>query len=289
MTTGIFEGQKFDGIMTQIEANHLALVESGRAGNDVLAADHKLEIEPMKRSKLGNSLIVALTKSFPTLAADKLEPVIGELRKKTFDSSKVDAVMAMDSKLDRKQVEVVFDALVDVDDPEPTKKTNEEEEPAKDCAECKGKDGKHGKDCKMGKDAAAAEEERKEKEAKDRKAKDGKRGKDGDPEDSPVTKEAMDSALETQRIRFRDADQAKRDVRPVVGDVVAMDSAAEIYGFALDQMKIDRTGITDANALKALFKLGHSQQDASAAPVVAMDSNTVGDVLKQFPNLGRIR
>ena len=64
MTTGIYNGQKYDGIMTQIEANHLALVESGRAGNDVLAADKQMENPPMARTKLGNSLIVGFDHSF---------------------------------------------------------------------------------------------------------------------------------------------------------------------------------------------------------------------------------
>ena len=288
MTTGIYNGQKYDGIMTQIEANHLALVESGRAGNDVLAADKQMENPPMARTKLGNSLIVALTTAFPTLTADKLEPAFSAARRKSFNKTACgDAVMAMDSKLDRRQVEVVMDALVDVDDPEPAKKDNEDPEPAKDCAECHGKDGKHSKDCKMGKDAAE-EEEKEKKAAKDKAAKD-KKAKDGDPEDSPVTKEAMDAALESQRVRFRDADQAKRDVRPVVGDVVAMDSAGEIYGFALDQMSIEHKDISDVNALKALFKLGASNRSGAAAPSMAMDSDSVSEAIEAFPGLGRIR
>lgn len=283
MTTGIYEGQKFDGIMTQIEANHLALVESGRAGNDVLAADNKLrENSPMKRTKLGNSLIVALTTAFPTLAQDKLEPIVGVARRKSFNKPACgDAIMAMDSKLDRKQVEVVMDALVDVDDPEPTKKDNEEPEGAKDCAECHGKDGKHGKDCKMGKDSEEDDEEEEEPKvkAKDKKAKDAE----------PVTKEAMDSALAAQRQQFKDADQAKRDVRPVVGDVVAMDSAAEIYGFALDQMSIDHKGVTEVAALKAMFKLGAERRDAPAVAVMAMDSDSVSEAIKVFPGLGGMK
>lgn len=290
MTTGIYAGRKYDGIMTQIEANHLALVESGRAGNDVLAADNKLEIEPMKRSKLGNSLIVALTTAFPTLAADKLEPTLAIARHKTFDKSKAgDAIMAMDSSLNRKQVEVVMDALVDVDDPEPTKKDNEDPEPAKDAAcDCDMPNGKHAKDCASMKAADEDETEaeaKREKEAKDKKAKD-KAAKDGEP----VTKQAMDSALAAQREQFREADQAKRDVRAVVGEVVAMDSAAEIYGFALDQMSVEHKGISDVNALKAIFKLAESNKQTSTSPaVMAMDANSVTDAIARFPGLGRIR
>jgi uncharacterized protein len=38
------EGEKYDGRMTQIVANHIALVEAGRAGPDVMVADAQLHI-----------------------------------------------------------------------------------------------------------------------------------------------------------------------------------------------------------------------------------------------------
>lgn len=290
MATGIYEGQKYDGIMTQIEANHLALVESGRAGNDVLAADTRLENDPMKRSKLGNSLIVALTTAFPTLAADKLEPTLATARRKTFDKKKAgDAILAMDAELDRKCVDFVMDALVDVDDPEPTKKDNEKPEGAKDAAcDCEMPGGTHAKDCAsmkaMHSEDDDDEEMERKKAAKDKTAKD-KKAKDA--ENEPMTKKAMDSALEAQRVRYLEADQAKRDVRVIVGDVVAMDSAGEIYGFALDQMGIEHKGISDVNALKALYKLGTNQRETASAPVLAMDSDSVIAAGKAFPNLMR--
>lgn len=39
MTPGEFLGQQYDGVMRKIKFNHVALVKSGRAGNDVLVAD----------------------------------------------------------------------------------------------------------------------------------------------------------------------------------------------------------------------------------------------------------
>ena len=38
------EGEKYDGRMTQIVANHIALVEAGRAGPDVMVADSMLQV-----------------------------------------------------------------------------------------------------------------------------------------------------------------------------------------------------------------------------------------------------
>jgi uncharacterized protein len=34
MKVGTYEGRRYDGIMTAIEGNHVALVEDGRAGRD---------------------------------------------------------------------------------------------------------------------------------------------------------------------------------------------------------------------------------------------------------------
>lgn len=45
MTPGEFEGQAYDGRMTEIQGNHLALVEVGRAGSDVVVADSASELQ----------------------------------------------------------------------------------------------------------------------------------------------------------------------------------------------------------------------------------------------------
>jgi uncharacterized protein len=39
MTPGVYEGQRYDGWMSNIRANHCAIVPDGRAGSDVLVAD----------------------------------------------------------------------------------------------------------------------------------------------------------------------------------------------------------------------------------------------------------
>lgn len=232
----------------------------------------------MKRSKLGNALIVALSTAFPKvqIAADsELEKVLAPATRKDFGTAQREAasklILAMDSGIDQKQVFAVMDALSDVDDPEPKK--NDEPEPAKDKrrgkdakpeCDCEMPNGKHSADCKMGKDAAAEEEAER------------KRNEDA---------KAMDAKLEQLRADFRDADQAKRDVRPVVGDVVAMDSAEKIYEFALDQMKVDHTGVQGTAALRALFNVA-KDRSAGTVPAVVMDSAAA---VKRFANAGRFR
>lgn len=44
MTPGVFNGEKYDGVMRNIRGNHVAIVEEGRAGPDVMVADTAGEI-----------------------------------------------------------------------------------------------------------------------------------------------------------------------------------------------------------------------------------------------------
>lgn len=273
MITGKYKGQSYDGIMIDIRANHLCLVEAGRQGPDVLAADSKLR-EPMKTTKFGKALIAALGTGFPKLALDAaFKPLMAEQTRKSFNKADVRAkLIAMDAETAPEQLDAVMDAMLD-DEPE-----------AKEPKEKTAKDAKHGEDCtcedcKMGKDEDDEEEEKnlteKKKKAEDKKAKDEKE----DEKDEKV-KHAMDSL----RTEMREAREAALAVRPVVGDVVAMDSASEIYGFALDQMKIDHKGVDGVPALRALFNLANSKK--SAAPIVAMDSAAI---TAKFPGANRFR
>ena len=41
MTPGVYQGQRFDGRMINIRGNHVALVDQGRAGSDVVVGDGK--------------------------------------------------------------------------------------------------------------------------------------------------------------------------------------------------------------------------------------------------------
>lgn len=53
MTPGEFQGVRFDGVMRNIRGNHVALVEEGRAGHDVLVND---SFEEMQWALLENAL-----------------------------------------------------------------------------------------------------------------------------------------------------------------------------------------------------------------------------------------
>ena len=273
MEPGEFEGQPYDGRMTEIQGNHLALVEVGRAGSDVVVADRNpfiLKESAMKMSKLGKALFAALCAASPVLAADSALPaLVGTANRKTFKKDDVKAkLLALDASIDSNQLDAVLDAILDVEqDPKPveTPAAAADESPAdKLRALLAGKVDDATLEAACGLLATPAADEK--------------------PEPG-MKKEEVAAAMDGLRKEMREANEARVDVRAIVGDVMGMDSAAEIYGFALDHMKVDRAGVEGAPALRALFKVAASHKVAS--PVhVAQDS---AGLAAKFPGAARFR
>jgi hypothetical protein len=309
MTPGMYEGQRYDGVMRDIQGNHVALVKAGRAGSDVMAADNQMEMK--METKFGKALYAILCAASPKLAQDAaLKPLVIGLTRKQCDLKALEPrLLAMDAELRKPETLAAMQAAKDAESEEETeaeKKAREEKE--KEAKDKKAKDGKTAKDlsfeewakeeegesdhkAKDGEEETLeekkaryerekrraddseeeSEEERRErldKRAKDKKAKDCS-AKDEEEKAEDKMKHAMDEF----KADLRAADEARRAVRTVVGDVLAQDSAEGIYGFALDQMKVDRTGVTGVPALRALFNL--AQQASKPAAHVAFDSVSV--------------
>lgn len=150
----------------------------------------------------------------------------------------------------------------------------------------------------------AMPDEEKDKVVKDRAAKDA----EGDPENTndteieaedevesgtpskggPNRKPALDSAEVDRRIAAAVAgrDQlhtATREVEPIVGKRV-FDSAGAAYKAGLEALGVDVTGIPEA-AFPAMLKLA---RDRAAPAPIAMDSESVAEVLKLIPHYGRL-
>jgi len=276
MESGEYEGQPYDGRMTEIQGNHLALVEVGRAGSDVVVADRNpfnFKETAMKMSKLGKALFAALCAASPVLAADSALPaLVGSANRKTFNPKDVKAkLLALDADLDPNQLDNVIDALLDVEqDPKPveTPAAAVDESPAdKLRALLAGKVDDATLEAACGLLATPAADEK--------------------PDDKGMKKEEVDAAMDAYGAKLRkelgEAEEARRDVRPIVGDVMGMDSAAAVYGFALDHMKVDRAGVEGAPALRALFKVAAAHK--APAPVhVAQDS---AGLAAKFPGAAR--
>lgn len=234
MTPGVFENEKYDGVMRDIIGNHVALVETGRAGSDVVVFDSQpLELKMSKRKEA--AIRLALT---PVLAQD----------------ADIDAA--------------VRKALLALDEAEKEDKEEAKEKAAED---------------------EETEEEKAEREAKEKAAEDEE--EDDKKKDDEDKKTAMDAAIrkagsdaEAKAVaRFNAIRRAEADVKPLIGDVVAMDSADDIYKFALDSLNIAHKGV-HPSAFPALIEMAKTQKAAPKNPVIALDSAAEDTFGKMFPN-----
>lgn len=282
MEPGEFEGQAYDGRMTDIQGNHLALVEIGRAGSDVVVADQNpftFKESAMKMTKLGKALFAALCAASPVLAADSALPaLLGQADRKNFKTADVKAkLMALDASLDSNKLDAVLDAILDVEQ-EPTaidpNKPAADESPAdKVRAMLAGKVDDEVINEIVALIAAPAALDGYDEGA-------AKLVKD---EDKPgMKKEDVTAAMDGLRKSLREAEEARRDVRAVVGDVIGMDSASEVYSFALDHMKVDHKDVAGAPALRALFRV--ASKAVQPTPRIALDA---GGLAERFPNAAR--
>jgi len=97
MTAGNFDGKAFDGVMRDIVFNHVALVEDGRAGPDVVVGDSTENLK-MKTSRLA-ALTLGLTAAHvsPLLAMDIALPksLFKDITTKNFKTKKAEVVASV--------------------------------------------------------------------------------------------------------------------------------------------------------------------------------------------------
>jgi len=279
------DGEAYDGRMTEIQGNHLALCEVGRAGSDVVVADSNPfpKESIVKKTKLGIALMASLAALSPKIAQDSSLPgLLGGAVKKTFDKKAVVAkLIAMDEAVDPDKASEIIDAVTNVEEsPEPleVKKTPAlEATPAVNPAHAKIIEFLTSK----GLDAPSIEivKEMLTAAASPLAAQD----------DDLVKKEDVDAkvatAMDSMRVEFRALEAAKSAVRTTVGDVIGMDSAEQVYRFALDHIKVDHKDFPAAG-LGRLFAVA-SDRKAVAAPVSRIANDAA--LAKQIPGLDRFR
>ncbi|HBW3416619.1 TPA: DUF2213 domain-containing protein [Klebsiella pneumoniae] len=195
------------------------------------------------------------------LVADSLPPELNHMRKHKAEAIRatLKPLLAQDADLEAE----VRKALLALDEAE--KKDEEENKTAED------------------EDDEEDEEENKTAEDED------------DEEDDKVSKTAMDSAIRlaadsaTKKAaeNFRKIREAEQVVRPLIGDVVAMDSAEDVYRTALEQSGVDIAGV-HPSAYPAMVKMAISQKENSR-PVIAQDSASVSEFEKAYPTAGKLK
>ena len=311
---GEHEGIAYDFIMRNIRGNHVALVDSGRAGPDVVVADSlpdglKMESKHTK-THFWEGMMSFFKNRKKTLAKD--EDIQTEEVVETKDEGGVIEKLAA-------FLETITDRLTDEERDAVAAMLAEgakDEEKPLDTAEAVAYGEKEERDKiisermkeaadRCGMDAESEEFQKafaegvrygEEKEKEEPKKLDSEHESEGMKKalDEEEVKAAMDAAMrtasqkaETRLIaKFRSLSKAGEDVRGVLGsvDVMAFDSADDIYGKALAAMGIDTKGF-DKSAYRAMFTVARKGQLSGAK--IAMDRKPSG-VMAQFKNLSNI-
>jgi hypothetical protein len=270
MTPGVYGGKAYDGRMVNIRGNHVALVHEGRVGPDVHVADELTpELKVMSRNaalfeRLKKANLLA---SSATLIAFDAASQVGETPAETVVELSADEMKeACDAALEEKRKEHGEDAELDEEEKEEAYERARDKKRGKDAK--KGKDSKRGKDSKHGKDGKEG--------VSQNHAGDGEvdHRKDFDP---IKAKDELRTELKAElSAQFRDAAIARDAVKPLVGTVslIAMDSAEQIYRFALDRVGHKRAKTAHVDALADMVAAAiEAKQIKPRETPIAMDSN----------------
>jgi hypothetical protein len=218
MTPGMYEGQPYDGIMRDIIGNHVALVETGRAGSDVMVGDQLSEDLTMRK---GLRRAAAILKEKLGLDAN-IDTVVRALDEASLEPNSAEK----EEEEEKKKAE---DEGEEEEEEESKSKEVEDDE-----EEEKKDDDKRASDRRRGRD------EDPDDEPISRKAMD-------------AALAAHDAAL---RDRFRALQAALRAVRPYVGDL-AMDQdfadADTVYRAALKMLGVPGVESIHPSAYPALL------------------------------------
>lgn len=321
------DGEAYDGVMTQIQMNHCALVSEARV-QGAFVGDSAQTIQPPKKEPAIMAKVALSRKALlasgalrgymqPKLAADAAPIDFGLMLKgvtaKNWKSSKPKIKTALDAAVKGKlatdadigDIVELLDQLDDVVDE--VADTTEVTPPAPVAG-----DDDLGDDSAMdGPDMGKMMEFLKGKLSDaDMATVNGMCGAAPAAEDAelpeagkPVqmTKGAMDAALKAAGIaaaatakretvaHMNAISEAIRVVRPHVGEIVtAMDSAAQVYKFALDAAKVDLTDVPEA-AYPALVRMLPLPGATPVKPVhQALDAKAVEAYAKKFPHANRL-
>ena len=263
MTSGVHEGLRYDGIMRNIVGNHVALVEVGRTGPDVIVGDSGGAGTVMLKSRKALMVSGALAAHMrPKLAADAKVDFRGALDGVTAEnfSAKRPAILAAVKRLtkgklaqdaDVSDVVGLLDALEDVTDGEVDSDMVETAAEATDTDEDKPAVDADGDD--MAEVMAFLKGKLSDEDMATISKMLGDGAEPAGPaaeDDKPagVSKPAMDaaiaSALVVARREAAAIRQAEQDVEPFIGKLaVAQDSAAKVYKLALDSAKVVTKGV----------------------------------------------
>lgn len=248
------EGLRYDGVMRDIMANHVALVIEGRAGPDVVVGDDVMKLKSRTALMISGALQSHIR---PLLAADAKVDLASVLMacdaaslakdgsaKKLAD--KVAALVAPHLAADKALDPNVLAAAIGAVTPLALDEDKIAEDEDEDEDDVKGED--------------------EDPEAKEAEDEDDEDDKDVKGMDAASVRKLIADAEQRGARRVAAMDQAKADVAPLVGEVVGMDSAEAIYRFALDSVGFEKSA-TDKAPLGTLKAMVQREAERKAVPM----------------------
>lgn len=313
-TPGEFNGVAYDFVMRNIRGNHVALVREGRAGPEVSVHD-AMPSKPIKVQKImqltRKQVAVRATLATylkPRLTMDAvpadLTKLVGSYKKPATLAKAVvrqyGAKIAQDMDIEPEELAELMEAAEEVVEPDettispddPTFDEDNVAESLKAMLEGKVPDDVLAKllacvSTPTGDEDLTDEEKAAKMEAEvvAAAAEEAKNKKEGEPTmDANVIK--LQARTEAQA-HFRNLNEAGRKVRDLIGevDVMAFDSAEDIYGHALKQKGV-KIGQYEKSSYKGMVDMLASNKPANPAPVLDSSLDTFEG---QFAGLGKIK
>lgn len=315
-TPGEYEGAPYDFVMRDIRGNHVALVEEGRAGPDVIVADRKTVDNPQPQPHGG--IMQGIRKLFrgaldgdpeveqqevdlaqAIIDLHKLDPRTGEILDFSEDEDKEKEIRKLldelSGKLEPDQLKKLRDALADLAYSKPTGDKADE-----------GKEFAEG--VKYGEKMEKKEPEKLDREHEsegERKAM-GEDEDEGATDDAPARDRAMRrkqrplTAADARRIRAEAAADARDHlqalyravdrVRPLVGqlDAMSFDSAGDVYAHTLKSCGLNPSDYSRATWRGMVDVLLKQRRESAAAAFMAQDAVLPGKMDGSFAGLNNI-
>lgn len=307
MTPGNFEGVDYDGVMRDIVGNHVALVFEGRAGSDVIVGDEQPMAFKSKRALMLAGGLGGLIR--PLLAQDAkfdLGAALSGVNAKSL--SKTGAARALGEKVyGLAQPHLAQDAGLDVEDVckvidavQGTAIAEDDDIPESGAPITGADENGEGegvakllnylRDKLSDEDYAAAARLVQSEEAMDEEPDDeDDKEKDKPAMDAKTVRGIADKARRDALAEAAAIRTAEREVQPVVGELVAMDSAAAVYKAGLVALGVDAAKLPTA-AYGETFRAVKAARDA--VPTLASDarpsSNSRNDFDKRFPKRSKL-
>lgn len=298
--SGSFNGEKYDFIMTEIQANHIALVAEGRAGSDVLVYDKQIENVDRNNNKGDKKMaknVEELKKAFEALNnafqgfldEEKQEPAHAadsdDNYKDAMDKAGCDSENEAEQKAFAEGVKYGEELIRNNEE---RKKLNSEHESegmkkAMDTAGCDAENEAEQKafaeGVKYGEELIRNNAERKKLDSKHES--EGMKKAEAASDKAIITQAAFDNAIKQAEERgsaravehMKSLYNAAADVKKTVSvNPLAYDSAADIYKEALKREGVDFAGV-DKSAYQSLYKSIIKNKNAQhyGTPVTAMD------------------